>query len=200
MSVNAHEMGGSVSVISNCPSSAEAHHAARAHRCPSTLRRMTAREFLVWRADLIRYYAADISHATGLLPEAALEASQRQFAELLPGGLETEDHCLMKVLDSTGLAIGTLWIGPHTELPGVAYVYQINIDRSARGRGYGRAAMAAAEHLASEIGFTELSLNVFGFNERARRLYDSMDYRVVAVQMTKALTLDPVAFGIAARA
>jgi RimJ/RimL family protein N-acetyltransferase len=60
--------------------------------------------------------------------------------------------------------------------------------------------MAAAEHLASEIGFTELSLNVFGFNERARRLYDSMDYRVVAVQMTKALALDPVAFGIAARA
>ena len=47
--------------------------------------------------------------------------------------------------------------------------------------------MLAAEHLVGEAGITEIGLNVFGFNERARRLYDSLGYRVVATQMTKSV-------------
>jgi hypothetical protein len=34
----------------------------------------------------------------------------------------------------------------------------------------------------------EIGLNVFGFNDGARRLYESLGYRVLTVQMTKTLS------------
>ncbi len=50
--------------------------------------------------------------------------------------------------------------------------------------------MIAVESLVKEAGVTEIMLNVFGFNEPARRLYASLGYRVVATTMTK--TIDSV--------
>ena len=47
--------------------------------------------------------------------------------------------------------------------------------------------MIAVESLVKEAGETEIGLNVFGFNEAARRLYDSLGYRVVATVMTKTI-------------
>jgi len=51
--------------------------------------------------------------------------------------------------------------------------------------------MVAAEDVVRRAGLSELGLNVFGFNEAARRLYDSLGYRVVATQMTKTLRAAP---------
>lgn len=47
--------------------------------------------------------------------------------------------------------------------------------------------MIAVESLVKEAGETEIGLNVFGFNAPARRLYDSLGYRVVATVMTKTI-------------
>ena len=47
--------------------------------------------------------------------------------------------------------------------------------------------MLAAEDVVREAGLAEVSLNVFGFNDVARRLYDSLGYRVVSTAMTKTL-------------
>jgi ribosomal protein S18 acetylase RimI-like enzyme len=66
-------------------------------------------------------------------------------------------------------------------------VYDIEIHERRRHRGFGWAAMVAAEDLVRDAGIGEIGLNVFGFNEAARRLYDSLGYRVVATQMTKRL-------------
>ena len=63
----------------------------------------------------------------------------------------------------------------------------IEIHEPWRHRGFGRAAMVAAEQIVRDAGTGEIGLNVFGFNEPARRLYDSLGYRVVATQMTKRL-------------
>ena len=62
-------------------------------------------------------------------------------------------------------------------------------SRSCRsgGLGFGRAAMMAVESLVKEAGETEIGLTVFGFNEPARHLYDSLGYRVVATVMTKTI-------------
>lgn len=67
----------------------------------------------------------------------------------------------------------------------VPYVYDIEIMQERRGQGFGRAAMIAVESLIKEAGGTEIMLNVFGFNEPARRLYASLGYRVVAIQDDK---------------
>jgi ribosomal protein S18 acetylase RimI-like enzyme len=153
-----------------------------------TVRRMTSAEFETWQLHSLRSYAQDIAKATGKPVEAACERARRQFLELLPGGLDTERTWLLTLLDETGAEVGTLWIGPHPERPDIAFVYDIEINERERGRGLGRAAMIVAERLVSDTGVTEIGLNVFGFNDRASRLYDSLGYRVVATQMTKTLT------------
>jgi ribosomal protein S18 acetylase RimI-like enzyme len=48
--------------------------------------------------------------------------------------------------------------------------------------------MVAAERIAREEGWTELGLHVFGSNERARLLYESLGYQVVSITMAKTLT------------
>jgi ribosomal protein S18 acetylase RimI-like enzyme len=47
--------------------------------------------------------------------------------------------------------------------------------------------MQAAERLACEYGCSSLALNVFGGNEVAIKLYESLGYRTTSQQMTKQL-------------
>jgi ribosomal protein S18 acetylase RimI-like enzyme len=151
------------------------------------VRRMTPTEFQEWQQHSISSYAEDIARATDRPIEAALEHAHKVFSELLPDGLDTEGTWLLTVLDESDRDIGRLWLGPHPERSGVAYVYDIEIHEPWRHRGFGRAAMVAAEQIVRDAGTGEIGLNVFGFNEPARRLYDSLGYRVVATQMTKRL-------------
>lgn len=153
-----------------------------------TVRRMTDAEFENWRGASIASFASDLATATGRDRVDTLARAEQQFAELLPAGPNTESTWLMRVLDNEGTDVGYLWVGPHPQRSGHAFVYDIEISDDHRGRGLGRAAMVAAEQLVLEAGITEIGLNVFGFNDSARRLYDSLGYRVVATQMTKTLT------------
>jgi ribosomal protein S18 acetylase RimI-like enzyme len=152
-----------------------------------TVRPMTPTEFQEWQQHSISSYAEDIAKATEGSTEAALERAHKVFSELLPDGLDTKGTWLLTVLDESDRDVGRLWVGPHPERVGVAYVYDIKIHEPQRHRGFGRAAMVAAEDLVRAAGIGEIGLNVFGFNEAARRLYDSLGYRVVATQMTKRL-------------
>ena len=93
----------------------------------------------------------------------------------------------MRVLDQGGSDVGVLWIGPHPTRDGAAFVYDVEIDAAWRGQGLGRAAMQAAEALATREGIPAIGLSVFGFNDGARRLYESLGYQVVATQMLKEL-------------
>jgi len=53
--------------------------------------------------------------------------------------------------------------------------------------GYGRAAMELAEAEALSRGASELGLNVFGHNQVARHLYESMGYTATSINMKKDL-------------
>jgi ribosomal protein S18 acetylase RimI-like enzyme len=134
-------------------------------------------------------YARDLVRAGGGSPDEVRERAAAQFVELLLHGLDTPGSWLMRVHDDEGTDVGVLWLGPNLQRPGVVHVFEIEIDRPHRGRGLGRAALLAAEDLVRAQGLTEISLNVFGFNDPARRLYDRLGYRVVSTAMTK--TLEP---------
>jgi len=152
-----------------------------------TLRPMTAAEYAAFVAVELDEYATDIARSSGMPLDAARERARKQHEELLPHGLATPGHSFSIVLDSAGREVGRLWLGPHPQRPGVGYVYDVGIDEAERGKGLGRAAMLAAEQVARAQGQTEIGLNVFGFNDPARSLYDSLGYRVVATQMLKRL-------------
>ena len=83
-------------------------------------------------------------------------------------------------------SVGTLWMGrPLSGDADTWYIFDIEIAKDMRGRGFGRAAMEAAEEWTRERGGTRVALNVFGPNLTARALYDSLGYEVLATSMFK---------------
>ncbi len=151
------------------------------------VRPMTGTEYDRWRAAEIAGYAAEMVGSGMLDPEAARRRAEEQHAEFLPQGRGTEGVHLLTVLDDRGRPAGSLWVGPHPRKAGAGFVYDVVVDEDRRGEGLGRAAMLAAEAIARDEGWSELGLNVFGPNERARRLYESLGYRVVTTAMAKPL-------------
>ena len=118
---------------------------------------------------------------------AALRNADANDERLFPGGVLAPGHDLLRVLDD-GRPVGVIWVGPHPqELEGVAYIWDVEVDPSERGRGFGRAAMLLAEEHARSRGYRALALNVFGFNTTARGLYESLGYEPTSIQMRKEL-------------
>ncbi len=148
---------------------------------------MSAERFASWREVSVRSFAEELAQAAALPIALALERATAQFAEMLPDGEGTQGMDLMVVLDGAGADVGILWAGPHPQRPDTGYIYDIEIVPERRGEGLGRAAMIAVERRMAAAGLSAVGLNVFGFNDGARSLYDSLGYGVVATQMLKLL-------------
>jgi ribosomal protein S18 acetylase RimI-like enzyme len=93
------------------------------------------------------------------------------------------------VLEEDGERCGRLWLAEREGMGGGPrlFVYDVQIDGHARGRGLGRAAMQLAEQAARERGLDRVELNVFGGNTVARKVYRSLGYDEVAVFMRRNL-------------
>jgi ribosomal protein S18 acetylase RimI-like enzyme len=150
------------------------------------LRRMTEEEFASWRERSERVYAEQRAAALGRPVEETLAEAVAETEHLLPNGSATDGHHFLRVLDSDE-PVGWLWIGPHPDKHGAAWIWDIEIAEAAQGRGIGRATMLAAEELMTAEGASDLGLNVFGNNQRAIALYESLDYSVVSMRMIKRL-------------
>lgn len=142
-----------------------------------TARPMTEAEYPLWLTAEKASYVGDIVRAGALSREEAERKCERDFAELLPAGLATPDNTLL-VLEAAGEEVGTGWL-KHGFLPGVSYGYSLHVHERHRGKGYGRAAMAAGEQATLAGGDSALMFTVWGGNEVAMNLYESAGYRVL---------------------
>ncbi len=149
---------------------------------------MTDEEYETWREAELASYAQEMVDSGMLQPDAARVRSAEQHAEFLPQDRATPGMHLLRVLDSDGLPVGVLWLGPHPRKDGAGFVYDVAVDEARRGQGLGRGAMLAAEAIGRQEGWSEIGLNVFGPNARARTLYESLGYSVVNINMAKPLT------------
>jgi ribosomal protein S18 acetylase RimI-like enzyme len=149
---------------------------------------MTRAEFDEWLPRQVAGYAALIA-ASGAMPaQAAREKAERDTARYFGNGTAASGQLVFRILAGE-VSVGWLWLGvpgPDPD-PLMAWVFEIEIDAAFRGRGYGRAAMRLAEEEARARGMTSLGLNVHGQNMVARSLYDSLGYKVTALQMKKTL-------------
>jgi ribosomal protein S18 acetylase RimI-like enzyme len=146
-------------------------------------------ELAAWHEQHLAGYVAD-RVAAGEPEEVARRLVTEQHAGYFPDGRPAEGHEVLVAEDDGGDRVGMAWWGPHPRRPDepeAAFLYDIEVDAEARGRGYGRALLAALEERLRRGGVSELGLNVFGDNTTARRLYLSSGYREVAVIMTKVL-------------
>jgi RimJ/RimL family protein N-acetyltransferase len=140
-----------------------------------------------WLERIIPDYAADHVRAGGWDPAEALQKSQEAFQAALPDGLATPGHELWTIRDDSGADVGVLWVALDTPRPGHAFIYDIEIDESRRGQGFGAAALDALDAWARANGITAIGLHVFGFNAVARRLYQRQGYLETDLMMVKQL-------------
>ena len=126
--------------------------------------------------------------ANGDSPELAAQKARQSREQYFPGDRPIEPHVVFQVLFHDQ-PVGVLWLGPlDAERSNEWWVFDIEIDESQRGKGFGRAAMQLAEVVAAQHGATKLGLNVFGSNTVAQALYASLDYATTAITMWKPLT------------
>jgi GNAT superfamily N-acetyltransferase len=141
------------------------------------VRPMTEARFAAFRAEMIRGYAADIA-SSGTLPAADAEVrAAAETDQTLPDGVNTANHTFL-CLHAGAEEVAVNWLCHHRE-PGASWVYGVEVGERHRGQGYGRAAMIAGEQATLAAGDTHLSLNVFGGNAVATRLYERMGYQTV---------------------
>ena len=153
-----------------------------------TLRPMTDDEFAEFVAESQAGFVEQMVEMAGADREAAVARADADYNTLLPQGAATPGHEFRLAADEQGDVVGHLWVGlKDGPGPVVAWVYDVEVDGTHRGRGHGRAIMEAAEDLAREMGASSLGLNVFGGNAVARALYESLGYVVTAQQMSKPL-------------
>jgi ribosomal protein S18 acetylase RimI-like enzyme len=153
-----------------------------------SLEPMSADAWEAWRVASIRSYAAE-KVAAGTWPgEGAEGRAVAEFRELLPQGQATPGHEFRSIVADGGEPVGIIWLAPQREIGrGAAFIYDIVIDESRRGRGYGRAAMEALEPLVRSLGYDRIALHVFGHNTIARNLYRALGYLETDVSMEKRL-------------
>jgi ribosomal protein S18 acetylase RimI-like enzyme len=154
-----------------------------------TLRPMTDEEFAAYRPRLAREYAEEHVQAGNWTPDEALGKSEAELDEILGEGLAQPDTLLLTAVDADDVPVGLVWISlVHPRgVADTAYIFAIEVFSEHRGKGLGKALLAAAEQEVARHGVGNLGLNVFGSNTVARHLYESAGYVVTTQQMRKVV-------------
>jgi GNAT superfamily N-acetyltransferase len=151
----------------------------------SAVRTLEADEYPAWLEGRREAYAR-VWAGWGMDPERARLRSEADHAGLLPDGPDTAGTAL-RVLVHEGADVGTLWLATARARGSGAWVFDVEVAPSHRGRGHGRTLMLAAERECLAAGVRTLGLNVFTDNAAALRLYESLGHRPTAHHLYKPL-------------
>lgn len=150
--------------------------------------RMTKEEFKFWLTRSTSSYARDKKLANAYTNEEAAKIAKQDFDKLLPHGLDTKDAYLFTAKNEEGENLGYLWFSVKGEGRSKrAFIYDIIIEDKFRGQGHGKKLMLLLEEEAKKIHVNRIGLHVFGFNERAIKLYKSLGYDTTDLQMEKKI-------------
>lgn len=155
-----------------------------------TLRPMSDAEYESFHSKLVDEYARVNVEAGSWLESESIELSKNEVENLLPQGRETPRVLLLSADNAHGVYVGYIWIG--LDRPGIskpfAWIYDIEVAKEQRGKGYGRDLLRAGEQETLKHGISTLGLNVFGTNHVARNLYKSEGYSITQIAMSKELS------------
>lgn len=152
------------------------------------LKKMNEIEFDAFYTLSQSNYIQDKMRANGLSFEEAQKIAKMDFDRYLPSGLLSPDNFLFYLMSGEG-HVGHLWyVTRGSELNKKAFVADIFLNESARGKGYGRAAMTLLIEQAVAQDCKSIGLHVFGFNEVAIHLYKKLGFEVTDLMMEKSLS------------
>ncbi|MGB7605052.1 MAG: GNAT family N-acetyltransferase [Lutisporaceae bacterium] len=149
--------------------------------------KMTKEEFGIYRAKLIKSYAATLANNMRRSLEAAMVMSEQQIEGLLKDGVDTKDHYVFNVVDNVSSEkVGILWVNIKPEEKR-SFIFDIEIMSEHQGKGYGKATLKELEVFMKEMGIKQIGLNVFADNTMAKALYEKLGYAVTNMNMVKDL-------------
>ena len=152
----------------------------------SKLMPMTQPEYEAFLERSIPEYAEEHVRAGNWTEAESLERSRKEFENLLPQGLGTEDNFLYSLVDGND-AVGMIWMKIKRNPSISGFIYDVYVGERFRGKGYGKSLMLLLEEKAREMELGSLELHVFGSNHVARKLYETIGYETTNVLMRKTL-------------
>lgn len=137
------------------------------------LRDMAAQEYVGWRPYLLRRFGPD------------------ELAWLLPRGRLSPGHLLWAAY-AEGQPVGIVWLQVRRRSDGEhAFGYHVEVAEHLRGRGYGRAVLAAAERACRSRGVRSVRLDLSsgssGSDLGYRWFFEQAGFAVTALSMGKPL-------------
>ena len=151
-----------------------------------TLTKMHQDNFDDYMATAITTYASE-KEANGSWPKAdALSNAETAYQQLLPDGLLTADNYLYMIQEKSE-NLGYIWFAKDNQNQGTAFIYDFEIYPAFQNRGFGTKALSLVESEAKQLGFSALSLHVFGSNAPAIHLYKKVGFGVTDISMRKIL-------------
>jgi len=155
-----------------------------------TARRIGPEQYPAWEQESVAGYRQDLIDS-GLGAAEATAKAEHDHQRALPDGPDTPDTVLRQLLDADGNVLGCLWVAlRQNSLPDgrpLAWVMLVEVAPEHRGQGHGRTLMRLAERECLAAGVHDLGLNVFGDNDVAIALYESLGYRVTRRLLSKPL-------------
>ncbi|UOQ42623.1 GNAT family N-acetyltransferase [Halobacillus salinarum] len=131
-------------------------------------------------------YAYEHVKAGNWTEEEALQKAEEQFKELLPEGLETENHYFFSLYDHELGNVGILWLNITEDNHGKkGFIFDIKIDEQHQGSGLGKGAMYTLDEYCLKEGIKQMRLHVFAHNQRAVALYEKMGFMMTDYMMSK---------------
>lgn len=151
-----------------------------------TLTKMKQDNFDDYMATAITTYAKE-KERNGSWPKAdALSNAETAYQQLLPDGLLTADNFLY-MIQKKSENLGYIWFAKYNQDRETAFIYDFEIYPAFQNKGFGTQALSLVELEAKQLGFSALSLHVFGSNAQAIHLYKKMGFGVTDMSMRKTL-------------
>ncbi|MCI4344737.1 MAG: GNAT family N-acetyltransferase, partial [Thermoplasmata archaeon] len=150
---------------------------------------MSRPEFQASVERAIPRHASDSARRGRWTEAAALEASQREFAELLPQGFDTPAfHFCTVVNEADGAGVGETWYRVQ-ERGGKLHFWVdwIWIDPPFRRRGYASEVLLLLAGRAASLGADRIGLSVADDNTGAKALYAKLGFKPWSAQLMKEL-------------
>jgi ribosomal protein S18 acetylase RimI-like enzyme len=121
---------------------------------------------------------------------AELTALDERFLREALEGQGVAGSRILVAEDESGARLGFVHLRPQLDYylqKDCGHIADLVVAPGARGRGVGRALMAASEKWARESGFEMLTLHVFAENRGARALYEELGMMAEVVRYVKPL-------------
>ncbi|MGZ3744306.1 MAG: GNAT family N-acetyltransferase [Pseudobdellovibrionaceae bacterium] len=151
---------------------------------------MSETEYNIWAPRSRASYAVDKMKANCLTQEEAEKTARDDFNRLLPDGRNSKDNFLFTAKDESKNILGFIWFCIRgAEGNKRAFICDVIIEEQHRGKGYGKQMMLLVEKEARKKGLNRIGLHVFGFNNTAIRLYQSLGYATTDLVMEKNLSI-----------